>query len=157
MELYFLAKFLHILGAAVLLGTGLGIAFFMFMADWRRDVAGIAATARIVVIADFLFTAPAVALQFATGLWLARLAGHDPLGDGWLIASIVIFVLVGLCWLPVVFLQIRMRDLSAAALRDGTALPPAYRKYMRIWFALGWPAFLGVLIIVGLMIVRPDF
>jgi len=157
MELYWLARFLHILGAAVLFGTGLGIAFFMFIADRRGDVAGIATTARSVVIADFLFTAPAVVLQPATGFWLAAIQGYDPFRDGWLLASLALYVLVGLCWLPVVALQVRMRNLAQAALRDGTPLPAAYRRQMRVWFILGWPAFLGVMAIIGLMIARPEF
>jgi len=155
MELYWLAKFLHILGAAVLFGTGLGIAFFMFVADRRGDVAAIAATTRIVVLADFLFTAPAVLLQLGTGFWLAAMQGYDPTRDGWLVASLLLYLLVGMCWLPVVAIQIRMRDMAADAARDGVPLPPAYRRYMRIWFVLGWPAFLGVMAIIGLMIARP--
>lgn len=154
MDLHALVKLVHILGAAVLFGTGAGIAFFMLWADLRGEIAGIAATARTVVVADYLFTATAVVLQPITGAWLAEDLGI-PLTESWIVASLGLYVLVGLCWLPVVVLQTRMRDLAVAALAAGTPLPPAYRRAMRMWFWLGWPAFAGVVAIYALMIVKP--
>ncbi len=157
MEIYWALKLAHILGAAVLFGTGLGIAFFMFLADRRGNVAGIATTARTVVVADFLFTAPAVVLQPITGFALAHVQGLNPFSEQWLVVSLVLYVLVGLCWLPVVALQIRMRDVAIAAADEGVELPADYHRQMRRWFILGWPAFLGVIAIFWLMIVRPEF
>ena len=149
-------RWLHILGAAVLLGTGAGIAFFMFMAHRTKNAALIAHTARIVVLADYLFTASAVVLQPITGLLLARELGW-PLSQGWLLLSLVLYVITGLCWLPVVAIQRRMRDLAHAAAEHGQPLPDRYHQLYRCWFLLGIPAFISVLAIVWLMIAKPQF
>lgn len=154
MDTYALLKTLHIVSAAVLLGTGAGIAFFMWMAHRSGNVAMIAGVSRLVVIADACFTAPAVVVQFASGFALARMAGF-PLDAPWLLWAIVLFFLVGACWLPVVWLQAKARDLAAEALRSGTPLPERYHRIMRWWFALGWPAFAAVLAIVYLMVKKP--
>ena len=155
-HLYLTLKFVHILGAAVLFGTGLGIAFFMWMAHRTRDPAAIAHTARIVVIADALFTATAVVVQPVTGWAMGLLSGYSTF-HWWFKTTLVLYVLVGLCWLPVVFIQLRLRDLAAEAARTGSALPARYHAYFRVWFWLGWPAFLGVLAIFALMIWKPHW
>jgi uncharacterized membrane protein len=147
-------KVVHLLGAAALFGTGLGIAFFMWMANRTGIPATVAANARIVVIADTVFTATAVVLQPMTGVALAVLGGYS-LAESWLVLSIALYVLVGLCWLPVVWIQMRLRDLAAAAARAGSALPETYRALYRIWFWLGWPAFAGVIAIFALMVFKP--
>lgn len=154
MTLYFVLKFLHAIGAAVLLGTGAGIAFFMLAAHLTGKPATIAATARIVVRADFLFTASAVVAQPITGVLLVRAVGYSLL-DGWIAWSIVLYFVTGAFWLPVVWMQIRMRDLAAAALREDRPLPPQYHRLLRLWFAFGFPAFAAVLAIFWLMIARP--
>ena len=148
-------KLLHILGATVLLGTGLGIAFFMWMAHRTGEPKLIAHTAGIVVIADFVFTLVAAILQPATGLGLAFAMGY-PVTEPWIAASLGLFVLVGLCWLPVVWLQIRMEALAKIAADSGAPLPPEYDRLFRWWFALGWPGFGGVIAIFALMIWRPS-
>jgi uncharacterized membrane protein len=154
--LYFVLKFAHVIGAAVLLGTGGGIAFFMLLAhrDGRPEV--VAGVARIVVIADFLFTATAVVAQPATGVWLALHVGY-PLTEGWILVSVFLYLLTGAFWLPVVWMQMRMRDLAAAAAREGSPLPPDYHRLFGLWFAFGFPAFGAVLAIFWLMIQRPSF
>jgi len=152
--LYFAVKYLHLVGAAVLLGTGAGIAFFQLMAHRGGNVDAIAAVARIVVIADFLFTATAVVLQPITGVVLAGLDGY-PLGEGWIVLSIALYLLAGTFWLPVVWMQIRMRDLAAVAARAAQPLPRQYHRLFRIWFAFGFPAFAAVLAIFWLMMTRP--
>ncbi|MBE2291588.1 MAG: DUF2269 domain-containing protein [Xanthomonadaceae bacterium] len=151
---YFLVKWIHILSSTLLFGTGLGIAFFMWVAHLRGDAKVIAATARTLVIADYCFTAPAVVTQLLTGLWLANFLGI-PLGHFWIKWSLVLFFVVGACWLPVVWLQARARNLAQQAERDGAPLPAAYRRIMRWWFWLGWPAFLGVIAIFWLMVTKP--
>ena len=151
MTLYEIVKTLHILSAAVLFGTGLGTAWFFWQAHCTGDPAQIAATARAVVRADWLFTTPAVILQPASGAWLISTVGYSP-AEPWLLWTYALYALTGACWLPVVWLQIRMRDLAAAS--DG-ALPPLYHHYARIWFALGWPAFAAVIVIFGLMVAKP--
>ena len=154
--LYFFLKFAHVIGAAVLLGTGVGIAFFMLMAHRDGRPAVVAGTARIVVIADFLFTATAVVAQPITGVWLALHVGY-PLTEGWILLSVLLYLLTGAFWLPVVWMQMRMRDLATAAASDGTALPDDYHRLFGLWFAFGFPAFAAVLAIFWLMIQRPSF
>lgn len=149
-------RLLHILSATVLFGTGLGTAFHMWFAHRSGEVAVIAVAARNTVRADFWFTTPAVILQPATGAALIWFGGHDPLAP-WLIAAYALYVVAGTCWLPVVVLQIRARDLAAAALTSGQPLPPAYRRTMGLWFALGWPAFTAVVAIFALMVMRTAF
>jgi len=153
-DLILILKFVHVLGASVLFGTGLGIAFFMWMANGTREPALIAGTARIVVVADAIFTAVAVIVQPVSGVLLAWLIGYSLL-DGWIATSLLLYVVVGLCWLPVVWIQIRLRDLGRTAARKNAALPAEYQRLYGIWFALGWPAFLGVLAIFALMIWKP--
>ena len=155
LPLYLALKWLHLIGAAVLFGTGLGIAFFLFRAERKEEPATIAATLRAVVLADYVFTATAAIAQPVTGFALVHLGGYD-LSQTWLWASLALYVLIGACWLPVVYLQIRMRDLAEAAVAARQPeLPHAYRHLSRIWFWLGWPAFLSVLAIFWLMIAKP--
>ena len=152
---YFVLKFLHVIGATVLLGTGAGIAFFMLLAHRSGDTKVIAGVARIVVIADYVFTATAVILQPITGILLARNVGYE-LTEGWIVASTALYIFTGLFWLPVVWMQARMRRLAGEAAAGGTPLPAEYHKLFRWWFAFGFPAFAAVLAIFWLMITRPD-
>jgi uncharacterized membrane protein len=152
--LYILLKVAHIVGACVLLGTGIGIAFFMWMANWTGEAGIIAATARVVVIADAVFTATAIVMQPVTGVALAGMTG-TPLGSPWIVWSLAFYALAGVCWLPVVWIQIRMRDLAGEAAVAGKPLPPAYHRLFRAWFILGWPAFAAVVAIIALMIAKP--
>jgi uncharacterized membrane protein len=152
--LYFVLKYAHIIGASVLLGTGAGIAFFMLVAHLRGDPAVIAGTARIVVLADFVFTATAVVAQPITGVALAYSAGYS-LSEGWIVLSVLLYVLTGAFWLPVVWMQAKMRDLAIAAVRESAPLPGSYHRLFWSWFAFGFPAFAAVLGIFWLMITRP--
>jgi uncharacterized membrane protein len=156
MTLYLLLKTLHVIGATVLLGTGAGIAFFMLMAHRTRDPRLIAHTAGVVVIADTLFTATAVVLQPLTGGGLALIVGY-PLFRGWVAVSLALYVAVGVFWLPVVWMQLKMRDLARQAVAAETPLPPAYHRLWRLWFAFGVPAFTAVIAIVWLMVAKPGF
>ena len=152
--LYFILKFLHLIGAAVLLGTGAGIAFFMLMAHLTRNPVVVAGVVRIVVIADFLFTATAVVMQPVTGVALAWEAGHS-LTDGWIVLSIILYLVTGAFWLPVVWMQMRIRDLAQEAAASGAPLPEGYQRLFWLWFAFGFPAFAAVLAIFWLMMTRP--
>lgn len=156
MDDYILLKYVHILSSTLLFGTGLGTAFHGWMANRSGNLSATTVVNRNVVRADWLFTAPAVIVQPITGVWLAHITGY-PMDSGWLMAAILLYLLVGACWLPVVWLQIRMQHLAEAALAAGTDLPPLYHRYAAIWFALGWPAFIGVLAIFYLMIAKPEF
>jgi uncharacterized membrane protein len=154
MMLYFAVKYLHVLGAIVILGTGTGIAFFMLMAHRSRDLAFIARTAATVVIADMLFTLSAVILQPVTGGWLMALSATS-LAERWLVTSLLLYAVAGLFWIPVIFMQIEMRDLAQAAVAQGASLPPRYFMLFRRWFAFGIPGFGSVMIILWLMIAKP--
>jgi len=153
MELVHVVRWLHVIGAAVLLGTGAGIAFFMAMAHRTRDPRLIAHVAASVVVADWVFTASAVIVQPITGAVLAHLMGWR-LTEGWILASLALYAITGAFWIPVVFMQRRMRDLARAAAAQGAPLPEAYFKLYRLWFAFGFPAFFAVLAIIWLMIAR---
>lgn len=154
--LYFVLKFLHVIGASVLLGTGAGIAFFMLLAHRQGKPTVIAGVARIVVIADFVFTATAVVAQPVTGILLALHAGY-PLTEGWILLSILLYLVTGAFWLPVVWMQMRMRDLAADAVTTASELSPEYHRLFRLWFAFGFPAFAAVVAIFWLMIAKPSF
>jgi uncharacterized membrane protein len=148
-------RFVHVIGASVLFGTGAGIAFFMLLAHRTGNAAHIAHVAGTVVIADTVFTATAAILQPVTGTWLAYEIGW-PLTSGWVLMSLILYVVVGLFWLPVVWIQIRLRDLAREAAATGTQLPPRYHRLFRIWFACGFPAFFSVLAILWLMLNKPE-
>lgn len=154
MSLYLLLKTLHILSSTLLFGTGLGSAYYALRAWLSGDVRVIAVTFRHLVTADWLFIATTAVFQPLSGLGLVHLAGW-PLTQGWLLWSIGLYVFAGLCWLPVVWLQIRLRDLARDADQNGQPLPPLARRYMAIWFVLGWPAFIAFMAIFYLMVAKP--
>jgi uncharacterized membrane protein len=149
-------RFLHVIGATVLLGTGVGIAFFMLMAHRSGDAWHIFRTAKIVVLADLLFTATAAIAQPVTGVLLAWQTGW-PLTSSWILGSLALYVFIGFFWLPVIWIQIRLRDLAGAAASAAAPLPEAYHRLFRIWFACGFPAFLAMLAIFWLMLMKPAF
>lgn len=148
--------YLHVIGATVFLGTGAGIAFFMVIANRTKNPALIAHTASTVVLADFLFTATAVVLQPITGLVMALREGW-PLTSGWIALSLILYAVAGLFWLPVVWIQMQLRDLAQKATAEQSALPARYHRLYKIWFASGFPAFAAVLTIIWLMLEKPDF
>ncbi|MBL1148081.1 MAG: DUF2269 domain-containing protein [Pseudomonadota bacterium] len=154
MDWYFTLKTLHILSAAILFGTGLGIAFFMYAARFAENLHQKYYAARFTVLADFIFTLPAVILQPLTGFLLIIEGGYS-FHDTWIIRSSALYLLVGLCWIPVVFIQIRLRNMLRHAIDNDTSLPANYTKLFRIWFLLGWPAFAGVVGIFYLMVAKP--
>jgi len=153
-QTYLWLKWAHIVSSTVLFGMGAGIAFFFVRAHRTGDVRVIAAVGRDVVLADAIFTASAVVLQPVTGLAMVTIAGL-PLSAPWLRCSVALYLLIGCCWLPVVWLQVRMRDLALLAAQSGSPLPEAYFRLYRWWFGLGWPAFIGVLAVFYLMVVKP--
>ncbi|MGR4926653.1 DUF2269 family protein [Bradyrhizobium sp. CAR08] len=154
MTLYFLIKYLHVLGAIVILGTGTGIATFMLMAHRTNDVAFIARTASAVVIADAIFTLSAVILQPVTGGLLMMLSATS-VAERWLLASLALYAIAGLFWIPVIFMQIEMRDLARKAAEQRGALPERYFVLFRRWFAFGFPGFGATMLILWLMIAKP--
>ncbi len=155
MDLFSAVKLLHILSATVLVGTGVGTAFFMYATHLRGEVRAIASVSRTVVLADWIFTTPTVFLQPLTGAWLVHLAGYT-WSETWIVASLGLYVLAAGCWLPVVRLQIRMRDLATRG-AENEPLPADYHRCMRLWFVLGWPALIAMTAILALMVFRPGF
>ena len=154
-DAYLWLKWLHILSSTVLFGTGIGTAFQMWFAHRRGEPRVIAIVARNVVLADWLFTLPAGIVQPITGIALVLQSGINPFVS-WLVATYALYLLAFVCWLPVVVLQIRVRDLAARAAETEMPLPAAYGKAMRLWFTLGWPAFLGLVVVFLLMVAKPD-
>ncbi len=147
---YMTLKYLHILSMVLLFGTGLGSAFYKWMADRSKNLEHIAVTNRHVVLADWFFTTPTVIFQPISGIWMASLVGL-PLSTFWISTSLALYGLAGMCWLPVVWLQIQMSKLANTALTNQTPLTEAYWSYARIWFWLGVPAFISMILVVFLM------
>jgi uncharacterized membrane protein len=151
---YLVVKWLHVLSSTVLFGTGLGSAFYMFFTNRSGEVRAIAIVARRVVIADWLFTTPSAIVQPLTGFWLLHLSGI-PWSAGWVLWSLALYVVAGACWLPVVWIQIRMAKMAERAAATGEPLPQRFWRYHAIWTALGWPAFIAFIAIFFLMVVKP--
>lgn len=152
---YVTLKWLHIMSSTFLFGTGVGSAFYMLFAGLARDTRVVAFVNRYVVIADWLFTATTIVFQPLSGFWLAHRMGY-PLTSPWILLSTVLFMSAALCWFPVVWLQMKLRDVAKAADEAGTELPPAYWNYFGWWTALGVPALLLFLAIFYLMVARPS-
>lgn len=155
MNTYLVLKWLHIVSSVLMVGTGLGSAFYMFFTNRSGSVPAQAVVSRLVVCADWWFTTPTVILQPATGFALAHMAGW-PLSTPWLALSLGLFVFAGICWLPVVWLQIRMAAIAAQAHREATPLPPLYARYQRYWELLGYPAFVAMVVVFYLMVNKPQ-
>jgi uncharacterized membrane protein len=152
---YLIAKWLHVLSSTLLFGTGLGSAYYMFFASRTREPKAVAVVVRHVVLADWLFTATTIVFQPLSGLYMAQLA-HIPLGTRWIFWSLLLYLLAGACWLPVVWMQIRMRRMAEQAVRDGGPLPPLYFRFLRWWTVLGFPAFAALVIVFWLMVAKPS-
>lgn len=154
MSTYMAVKWLHIMSSVLLVGTGFGTAFYLYFANRSGEVRAIAVVVRLVVRADKWFTAPAVLFQPLSGLWLAK-AGGWPIDTGWIAAALVLFALAGGCWLPVLRLQVRMRDISMRCAESGEHLPAGYWRLARHWEWLGYPAFAAMLLVLLLMSTKP--
>jgi len=154
MNVYLLMKWLHIVSSVLLVGTGFGTAFYLFFANRTGNVHAIAVVSRLVVRADAWFTLPAVIFQPLSGLWLMREAGWSPT-TAWLAAAIALYLLAGACWLPVVWLQLRLRDLASQAAARGSGLPDRYWRLARWWEWLGYPAFVAMVAVFYLMVMKP--
>ena len=153
---YLLLKTIHILSSVALVGVGFGSAFYLFCANRTRNVQAQAVVARFVVLADWIFTTPAIILQLVTGVALAHMAGW-PLSTPWIAWSIALYFFTGACWLPVVWLQIRMRKMVEEAARESKPAPELYWRYARYWEMLGYPAFAAMMIVYFLMVNKPTF
>jgi uncharacterized membrane protein len=151
---YVIVKRLHILSSTFLFGTGIGTAFYMLLASLSREPHVVYTVAKHVVIADWLFTMPSVLIQPITGFYLAHLADF-PLTSRWIVWSTALYLLAGACWIPVVWMQIRMREMARCAVESGNELPLLYWRYFRVWVLLGIPAFLSLVVVFYLMVAQP--
>ena len=154
--LYLWVKYLHILSSTILFGTGIGTASSMLFAHRTNDAAFIAATSRYVVMADWIFTATSGLIQPVTGFWLVYLAGYS-LTSLWIYGSFIGYVMAACCWFPVVYLQIKMREMAIYSNQEKIPLPAKYFRYFKYWFFLGWPAFISLIIVFYLMTFKPTF
>jgi uncharacterized membrane protein len=153
MNEYAVVKTIHVISSTLLFGTGIGSAFYMLVASLNRDARVAFFVVRYVVIADWLFTTTAVIVQPVSGLWLAHLA-HFPLRSTWIAASIALYFVAGACWLPVVWMQMRMREMAREAAASGAPLPARYWKFFRAWVGLGIPAFVALVAVFYLMVAK---
>jgi uncharacterized membrane protein len=151
---YLIIKWIHILSSTILFGTGVGTAFFMFMANRRKEPMAMYFATRHAVLADWLFTTPAVIVQMVSGLWLLQLTGISS-SELWVASSLALYFFAGGCWLPVVWMQIQMRDMAKVAVEAGTPLPDRYWKLDRWWITLGALAFPALVLVFYLMVAKP--
>ncbi|MCC8398233.1 MAG: DUF2269 domain-containing protein [Rickettsia endosymbiont of Labidopullus appendiculatus] len=154
MDWYFIIKTIHIISYTILFGTGIGTAFFMWWANKTGDLAAKSFAASSTVIADLLFTTPSIIIQPISGIILINILGYDFL-DFWLVLTYIGYIIAGICWLPVVWIQIKLRDMAVNALKNNQQLPDSYYKLFKLWFYLGWPAFISLIIIFFLMVFKP--
>jgi uncharacterized membrane protein len=151
---YLIIKWVHVVSSTILFGTGIGSAFYMLFISLSRDVRAIAMVSKYVVRADWIFTTPTIIIQPLTGFYLMHMAGY-PLSSKWIVWSVLLYFLAGACWLPVVWLQIKMRDMAEFALKNDCLLPHKYWQYLLLWSLFGIPAFLGLVGVFYLMVAKP--
>lgn len=154
MHTYLLIKTLHILSAGILFGSGIAIAVFMLFSRNSDNLVNKYFAARYTVLADTVLTLPAVIIQPITGIYLIHLTAYE-WTSRWLVYSYVLYLFIGLCWLPVVWIQIQLKKIVANSLEHSKPLPERYHRLFRIWFILGWPAFTSLIAIVYLMVAKP--
>jgi uncharacterized membrane protein len=151
---YLMAKWLHVVSSTVLFGTGIGSAYYLLVVSLGREARTVALVSRHVVRADWLFTGTTAVFQPLSGFYLVKLM-NIPVSTPWVIASVVLYGIAIACWLPVVVIQMRLRDLAVEAARNGRALPADYWDWFRWWLCLGFPALACFLAIFYLMIAKP--
>lgn len=154
MDLYVIIKTLHIISSTILFGTGIGIAFFMFRSYFTSNLHEKLYAAKNTVLADYCFTFPAVIIQPLTGIALVHMAGYN-WTDLWLNLTYIIYIIAGLCWIPVVWIQIQLKNMIAESIAHNKDLPARYHRFFKTWFLLGWPAFIGLVIVFFLMGAKP--
>ncbi|WP_211465777.1 DUF2269 family protein [Collimonas silvisoli] len=155
MNIYLMLKWTHIMSSVLLVGTGFGSAFYLYFIHRTRNPGAIAEVVRLVVRADFWFTTPAIFIQPLTGYAMLSLSGY-PITQNWVLWTFFLYALAGACWLPVVWLQIQMSKIASASARNNVQLPAHYWQYARYWEWLGYPAFIAMLVIYGLMVFKPS-
>ncbi|KTD22534.1 DUF2269 family protein [Legionella londiniensis] len=155
MTAYFIVKVIHIISSTILFGSGLAIAFFMFCSKFSANLHEKYFAARYTVTADLVFTLPAVIIQPLTGFWMVWYAGYS-WSASWLMLTYILYIIAGACWLPVVWLQIELKRILKLCIEQNYKLPGRYHQLFNLWFMLGWPAFLSLLVIFYLMVNKPS-
>ncbi|WP_308516379.1 DUF2269 domain-containing protein [Sphingomonas flavescens] len=156
MDPYSIVKTVHILSANILFGTGIGTAFFFWRAHRAGNETGRLFAAKTTVLADLLFTTPAVIVQPLSGAWMIWRAGLQ-WNDLWLTTTYALYLLAALCWLPVVAIQLHLKGMLEREAAGHGLDRTRYERLFRIWFMLGWPAFGGLVIVYFLMVMRPSW
>lgn len=154
MDLYLFVKWVHVVSSTILFGFGAGTAWYFWNAHLTRKPETIARVGRMVVKADWIFTGTSGILQPVSGVLLVHLVGYS-LAESWLLLTYALYALAFICWAPVVWLQIKVQRLAQIAAQTGQSLGTEYYRTMWLWFALGWPAFLGLMGVFWLMIAKP--
>jgi uncharacterized membrane protein len=153
MEYYLILKFIHILAAVVVTGTGAGIAFFMFMANRSNNPQAIYITTKHVILGDWIFTTPAVITQTITGILLMNMQGYS-FSAPWFYWVVGLFAFIGICWLPVLRIQYKLRELAKISV-NSNQVTPEFKSLMKTWTLLGIPAFTAIIGIFWLMVFKP--
>lgn len=156
MNTYLLIKWIHVLSSVLLVGTGFGSAFYMFFANRSKVLAAQSVVTRLVVRADWWFTTPAAIVQPLSGFWMLHILGL-PFSTPWIAASLGLYFVAGICWLPVVWLQMQMATMAQSAQAAGGTLPARYWRFARLWELLGYPAFVAMIIVFYLMVTKPTW
>lgn len=150
---YLVLKWIHVLSSTILFGAGVGSAFHLFASSLRRRVGGVAASTRNVVVADWILTTPTAILQPVTGILLVERM-NLPYSTPWIAWSLGLYAVAIACWIPVVVIQIRMRNIAVAAEQAGAPVPAAYDRLFHLWTVLGFAAFFPFVLIFWLMVTK---
>ncbi len=145
---YFLLKLIHILSATLMIGTGLGSAFYLYLTYKKSAVQTVKEVLNFVILADTIFTTPSVIIQLITGIMLSDLLGLLYTDWFWLVLAVSVIVLV--LWLRAAFIQFKLKKL----LEEENKLSPKFHHLMNIWFILGVPSFGGAIYLYYLMVYR---
>jgi uncharacterized membrane protein len=154
-ELILAIKFVHLVAAAAMLGTWLGVAVFMLLADRSGNTSVVALTARFAVSVEKIVMIAAISLQPISGIPLAWAIGISPLDEFWIVLSLGLFAVVVAAWFAVLRIEIRIRDLTRQAALDAVPLPDEYRRLFRLYSVVVWPALAGMVVLFLLMTWQP--
>ena len=154
-DLILAIKFIHLLAAAAMFGTWLGIAGFMLLAYRSGNPSVVALVAQFAVRLELFVVAPALALQPISGFPLAWAIGLTPLNEYWIDVALILYVAVVAAWLVSLRIEIGLRNMARqAALGRGT-LADNYPRLFRIWFALATIILAAMVAIILLMVWQP--
>ncbi|MBL4735110.1 MAG: DUF2269 domain-containing protein [Flavobacteriales bacterium] len=146
---YHILKLIHIVSATLMIGAGIGSAFYLFLSYKRYQASTLKDVLKLVVMADSVFTAPSIIIQFITGLMLSNMLSLT--STDWFLIVMGVSGLILVMWLRAAFLQIKLRKI----LEKENEITPEFHYLMKVWFYLGVPSFLGALYLYYLMVYKP--